>query len=368
MNLVAKEFVAARTDLKGVLVLSEFTGAARELTEALIVNPYDLEEQQRRAGGRADHAARRAARPHALDALAPGSIQRLPLGGKNAGGRRPVAQSGTRRGTSGRSLERGPCGLTMQYLLSRPCRAILTRLCPGADSLRLRFRWDAVADCRSSGACRHARPDPVPCSAAWRRRARAWLSRGAPGRTFSPSSRASTSPARSAITAPKLVRVSSALRSRVAQWQESLELALGSLPGVWVEDKGLSLAVHYRQAPERRRMRAAEFSPQRGSWKAFASSAARRWSTSLLESTPHKGQALAAERDRLGCDWVLYVGDDENDEDAFALDGNIVGVRIGRKKDSHARYYLRDQAEIDKPPGDSDCDVRSETDPGGAFN
>jgi len=44
MNLVAKEFVAARTDLKGVLVLSEFTGAARELTEALIVNPYDLEE------------------------------------------------------------------------------------------------------------------------------------------------------------------------------------------------------------------------------------------------------------------------------------------------------------------------------------
>jgi trehalose 6-phosphate synthase len=44
MNLVAKEFVAARTDLKGVLVLSEFTGAARELTEALIVNPYDLED------------------------------------------------------------------------------------------------------------------------------------------------------------------------------------------------------------------------------------------------------------------------------------------------------------------------------------
>ncbi len=43
MNLVAKEFVSARTDLKGVLILSEFTGAARELTEALIVNPYDLE-------------------------------------------------------------------------------------------------------------------------------------------------------------------------------------------------------------------------------------------------------------------------------------------------------------------------------------
>jgi len=44
MNLVAKEFVAAREDLRGVLVLSRFTGAARELSEALIVNPYDLEE------------------------------------------------------------------------------------------------------------------------------------------------------------------------------------------------------------------------------------------------------------------------------------------------------------------------------------
>jgi trehalose 6-phosphate synthase len=44
MNLVAKEFIAARDDEQGVLVLSQFTGAARELTEALIVNPYDLDE------------------------------------------------------------------------------------------------------------------------------------------------------------------------------------------------------------------------------------------------------------------------------------------------------------------------------------
>jgi trehalose 6-phosphate synthase len=43
MNLVAKEFVAARDDEQGVLVLSKFTGAAHELTEALIVNPYDLD-------------------------------------------------------------------------------------------------------------------------------------------------------------------------------------------------------------------------------------------------------------------------------------------------------------------------------------
>jgi trehalose-6-phosphate synthase len=44
MNLVAKEFVAARDDEQGVLILSRFTGASHELTDALPINPYDTEE------------------------------------------------------------------------------------------------------------------------------------------------------------------------------------------------------------------------------------------------------------------------------------------------------------------------------------
>jgi trehalose 6-phosphate synthase len=44
MNLVAKEYLAAREDESGVLILSSFTGAARELVEALLVNPYDVVE------------------------------------------------------------------------------------------------------------------------------------------------------------------------------------------------------------------------------------------------------------------------------------------------------------------------------------
>lgn len=43
MNLVAKEFIASRTDFRGSLVLSRFTGAARELTDALLINPYDVD-------------------------------------------------------------------------------------------------------------------------------------------------------------------------------------------------------------------------------------------------------------------------------------------------------------------------------------
>lgn len=47
MNLVAKEYVACRNDDTGAVVLSEFTGAAHQLTDAFIVNPYDIDELKR---------------------------------------------------------------------------------------------------------------------------------------------------------------------------------------------------------------------------------------------------------------------------------------------------------------------------------
>ena len=44
MNLVAKEFIASRTDSRGTLILSTFTGAAQELSDALLINPYDVDQ------------------------------------------------------------------------------------------------------------------------------------------------------------------------------------------------------------------------------------------------------------------------------------------------------------------------------------
>jgi len=44
MNLVAKEYVAACESDQGALILSQFTGASRELRDAIIVNPYDIDE------------------------------------------------------------------------------------------------------------------------------------------------------------------------------------------------------------------------------------------------------------------------------------------------------------------------------------
>jgi len=49
MNLVPRKYLAPGDDESGVLILSQFTGASRELREALIVNPYDIEEWLKRS-------------------------------------------------------------------------------------------------------------------------------------------------------------------------------------------------------------------------------------------------------------------------------------------------------------------------------
>jgi trehalose 6-phosphate phosphatase len=135
-------------------------------------------------------------------------------------------------------------------------------------------------------------------------------------------------------------------RRRMDRWKAAINPQLGGMPGLWVEDKGLSLAVHYRHHPDkaearRRILKAAERLDE------VRIVGGKQVVNLVLNSAPNKGQALIAERERLGCALALYVGDDDNDEDAFASKGNIVPVRVGRKRESHARYYLRTQDEID---------------------
>jgi len=134
---------------------------------------------------------------------------------------------------------------------------------------------------------------------------------------------------------------------QIDQWRAALELELKSVSGVWVEDKGMSLAIHYRQSPQKtdacRRILAAT-----RKLRVAQVFGGKQVVNVVVTGAPNKGDALAAERDRLGCNWVLYVGDDANDEDAFGLSGNMVSVRIGQKARSRARYYLHTQAEIDE--------------------
>jgi trehalose 6-phosphate phosphatase len=135
--------------------------------------------------------------------------------------------------------------------------------------------------------------------------------------------------------------------AHLASWRTALEREFDPGEGIWVEDKGFSLAVHYRQYPRKAeaRRRILKATSLLSGTQIFGG----KQVVNVMEAgAPTKGEALAAERDRLQCDWVLYVGDDDNDEDAFALEGHTVPVRVGRKLRSKARYFLRTQGEIDE--------------------
>jgi trehalose 6-phosphate synthase len=90
MNLVAKEYVACRSDLGGALVLSEFTGAAAELTQAYLVNPHDLDgvkdaieaaiNQSEGEGRRRMRALRRQVLVHDVDRWAKSFLDALSVG------------------------------------------------------------------------------------------------------------------------------------------------------------------------------------------------------------------------------------------------------------------------------------------------
>ncbi len=69
----------------------------------------------------------------------------------------------------------------------------------------------------------------------------------------------------------------------------------------------------------------------------------------IPRGAPHKGVALERVRNLLVCDTIIYVGDDETDEDAFraARPDRMLAVRIGPKSGSLARHWLRSQVEMD---------------------
>jgi trehalose 6-phosphate phosphatase len=140
-----------------------------------------------------------------------------------------------------------------------------------------------------------------------------------------------------------------AMRRRVQQWLPPLKARLSRRQGVVIEDKGFSVAVHYRQARARRSTRRAVLSAAR-SLKDVRLVGGKLAINFLVPDAPHKGLALERERSHLSCDTIIYVGDDETDEDVFQLDrpGQLLSIRVGHKRTSAASYYIRTQAEIDR--------------------
>ena len=142
------------------------------------------------------------------------------------------------------------------------------------------------------------------------------------------------------------------MRRRVQRWLPVLKTRLSRLQGVVIEDKGFSVAVHYRHARERSSTRRAVLSAAR-SLKDARLVGGKLVVNIVVPDAPHKGLALERERAHFACDTVIYVGDDETDEDVFQIDrpGQLLSVRVGRKRTSAAPYFIRNQAEIDRVLG-----------------
>ena len=116
-----------------------------------------------------------------------------------------------------------------------------------------------------------------------------------------------------------------------------------------IEDKGFSVAVHYRRASQRNAARLLILDAGR-SLNDVRIIGGELVVNFVVRDAPHKGLALVHQRSDFACDTAIYVGDDETDEDIFKLHlpGCLLSIRVGRKRTSAASYYLRNQAEIDR--------------------
>jgi len=137
------------------------------------------------------------------------------------------------------------------------------------------------------------------------------------------------------------------LTARVTTWLAELTAQLSWLEGIYIEDKRFSLSIHYRHCAD----------PGAGtiiySTAQSLSHARLVRGKSVLNvvpaEAPDKGATLLRLLRKFGSPRTLYVGDDDTDEDVFALDmpDQVLGIRVGVSEETAANYALRDQADID---------------------
>ena len=136
--------------------------------------------------------------------------------------------------------------------------------------------------------------------------------------------------------------------TQVKLWKAALLPALSRIAGAELEDKTFTLAIHYRAAA------VAAVAEQRILDALAGIEGARvlrgkRVVNVVPEGGPHKGLALYAARQRLGCEAAIYVGDDASDEEVFALDafGPVLGIRVGQGARSRAGFFIAGQERVD---------------------
>jgi len=313
MNLVAKEYVAARIDADGVLVLSEMAGAAVELPEALIVNPYDVDA----VADTLHHALamteeERRARMSALRDRLRANDVKLWLGrflaAADAAHRRPgtlAPAERVRRRLAPWLADRKTVALFLDY------DGTLTPIADRPEDAR--FGEDGRRGLEAARGAPHL--DVTIVSGRSLDDVRAMV--GVEGLTY-------VGDHGSHIEGPGLsYHHAAAVRQAARLEQAALALEALGIEGAWVERKVSSVAYHVRGVRDAARAPATRRADAVLRKRGLAILVGK----AVIEGRPagawDKGQAvLHVLRARHGVDWparvrALYVGDDVTDEDAF---------------------------------------------------
>ena len=139
------------------------------------------------------------------------------------------------------------------------------------------------------------------------------------------------------------------MEKAVRHWLPILKEHLRRFRGVAIEDKRFSVAIHYRHEPRKQAARAAIAAAVR-ELGAARLVGGKQVVNILPGEAPHKGLALERELLKTGCNKAIYIGDDDTDEDVFALRDcrRLLSIRVGLNRSSLAKYYIRSQREIDR--------------------
>jgi len=325
MNLVAKEFVACQVDEPGVLVLSRLAGAAATMHEAIHVNPYDVDGtavalHRALTMDEAERRSRIAAlrRRERRDNLYAWLDRFLEAAFASHTGLRPPTDSDF-EGWLGLFLARYRLALFLDYdgtltpLAERPAEAKLSN--------EMRRALDACA----------ARPEVDVTILSGRSLAELRKTVDRPGLTYAGNHGLEIAgPNLPAFLHEDVVHYAAKTAALAA------ELKKIATAGTWVEEKGATLTFHYRGADPAQHPRLAERSRAIITKAGFRA----RDAHSAVEAQPpigwDKGHAvLHIVRSRYGPAWpenvrIIYVGDDQSDEDAFwLLAGLGITFRVG---------------------------------------
>jgi trehalose 6-phosphate synthase/phosphatase len=344
MNLVAKEYVATRRDKTGVLVLSEMAGAAKELREAIIINPnnreevagalkaaleMDREEQVRRNTIMQNRLRRydltRWARDFLIELLSmkrPDDSAQVKGFGFSARARlmRHYRQSSRRLLILDYDGTLVPFATTPT--LAKPSQTLLRILRALSDD---------------------SKNDVVLATGRDRATLDQWFS--GVGLGFA---------AEHGVWIKEWDGAWKLLKSLEVDWKERvfpiLEMYADRLSGAFVEEKEFSLAWHYRAAdPEQGTTVARELTDHLLAFTANVDVQVLRGNKVIEIRNPgiNKGLAVQQWLSKNDFDFILAVGDDGTDEDTFTiLPSHAYSFRLGEAPRTRARYRLRDPGEV----------------------